>query len=498
LNNDWVRFRSIGYLTGKGLSFGASGILPHAAMDLGKYAVNCDVIRGHDSIEVCDEEFGIFAEQSLDFVFVGMRLEDMTDPGALLRELAGKLRTGGHLVVHVKVNAEFDAARTAHYLTEDSVRGMVSKAGAWVQKDVYLRDGQMLAVYKRTHGSRGITLRTPGTRPTACIARYGAIGDMIMITPLIKALYDDGYDVTLNITPYAAPILRYNPYVKNIILQERDAIPNPDLGAYWAEWKGSYDRYINLSESIEGGLLFVEGRREFFTAKSFRHSICNVNYYDRTMALGGYPDRLGHNGEMFFSAAEERDMKKFYAPLRDRFVVLWALNGSSHHKIYPLMEPVMREWLGENPDATLVTLGDKTGKLIEFDHPQVIRKAGEWTIRESMLSTRYAGCVIGPESAIVNGASCFPTPKITLLSHSTRENLTKHWVGDYSLTPDQTLAPCYPCHQLHYTKDSCPLAEIIDENNVSVAAGPACAMGAIQGNRLVDTLNQVKALHRGV
>jgi hypothetical protein len=48
-------------------------------------------------------------------------------------------------------------------------------------------------------------------------------------------------------------------------------------------------------------------------------------------------------------------------------------------------------------------------------------------------------------------------PKIVTLSHSSVENLTKHWKNCTNLTPKAT--PCYPCHQLHYGSEFCPRDE---------------------------------------
>jgi hypothetical protein len=60
--------------------------------------------------------------------------------------------------------------------------------------------------------------------------------------------------------------------------------------------------------------------------------------------------------------------------------------------------------------------------------------------------TKFADLVIGPETALLNAAGCFDTPKITLLTHSSRENLCSTWKNDYSL---QAGCWCSPCHYLH-------------------------------------------------
>lgn len=36
-----------------------------------------------------------------------------------------------------------------------------------------------------------------------------------------------------------------------------------------------------------------------------------------------------------------------------------------------------------------------------------------------------------------------------MLSHSSAENLTKHWLNTTTLEPNCEKAPCFPCHRLH-------------------------------------------------
>lgn len=81
---------------------------------------------------------------------------------------------------------------------------------------------------------------------------------------------------------------------------------------------------------------------------------------------------------------------------------------------------------------------------MEFDHPQVIKLAGRTSLRETMALIGRADVVVGPESAIVNIASCFPgVKKVVFLSHSSKKNLTEGWANTIALEPS---VPCYPCH----------------------------------------------------
>lgn len=487
-SNRWVRYRAAAYLRGRGFSFGVNDIFPSQAQALGKYCVNCDDTKA-PSVAVCDGGFAVLTPASFDYAFLGPKIHAHPRAAELVEEAAKRIKPEGHLLIHLR-NPETDP------------RQWLERWGRWQTKMDMVRDGMRMGVYKRLTGRKEI-LPIPepprGPRGRACIARYGAIGDAVQFTPLVRALAQDGYHVTLNMTEYAAPVFEQNPHVGNFIIQERDVIPNAELGEYWKEWEPEYDRYINLSESVEGTLLKVEGRRDFYTSAGWRRNRCNVNYSEHTMALGGYPDHQHHRGELYFSDRERRDRDQFRRELRDKFLILWGLNGTSAHKLYGPMRPLLEEWLPHNPDALVITLGDSRAQDLEFQHPQVWEGAGEFSLRQVMALTEVANLVVGPESALTNFSSCFSTPKIPLLSHSTHENLCKHWENDYCLSPNPALAPCYPCHQLHYTPESCPQKELIQVTPVGeeqvVMRAPACAMGAIEPEVLAQRMDLVRQQH---
>lgn len=351
-----------------------------------------------------------------------------------------------------------------------------------------------LQIYKLITKTKPHVYSPSAPSKTACIARYGALGDYIMVTPLIKALHNDGYKITLNSTPYSIDLAKHNPYISNTINQERNIIPNPLLGEYWKYWTPRYDKYINLSESIEGKLLKLEGRREFYTPQSWRSSVCQDNYYDYTLKLGGYENIVGQNGELYFNKTEEREAKEILEPYKDKFIIGWGLRGSSYHKNYPLAEFVCKEFLDNHPDSIILLLGDHASVDREFDLDRVVRLSGKLSPRQSACLIQHLDCVVSPESFIANVAGCYEVPKIILLSHSGPHNLTKYWKNCITLRPDPGIAPCYGtdgCHQLHYNLESCPLLELYDgKTGESFTKTPSCTI-SVSPQRMLTALEQV-------
>lgn len=293
---------------------------------------------------------------------------------------------------------------------------------------------------------------------TVCVLRWGAFGDLILASVLFPLLKADGYKVTVNTTTYGEPILRHNPDVDEIVLYETDSIPNSKLGEYWDDLAKGYDKFINLSESVEGSLLPPPNRPEFSLPPQERHRRFNINYYDNTLRIGGYPDIRGKNGNLYFSRLEEKIARNFITKLKGDFIILWALSGSAGHKAYPYTEHVAKKILDDFEDICIVFVGDLACQMLfdaEFErHPRVRQMSGKWPIRKSLALTKYANLVIGPETGVLNAAACFPTPKIVFLSHSSHENLSKYWKNVVPLT---SKAPCQPCHQLHYSIETCAL-----------------------------------------
>ena len=294
----------------------------------------------------------------------------------------------------------------------------------------------------------------------ACILRWGAFGDVIQTTALFPVLKEDGYHLTLHVSERGLPIVKNNPYVDDIIEHETDSVPVDELPEYWAELAKGYDKFINLSGSVEGSLLKIEGHKEFNWPKRLRHKVCNVNYIDRQLEIAGYPDIKGRNPEMYYSSFELKWGKSIRKKHDGRFLLLWTLSGSSMHKAYPYTEYILIRLLHEYPDIDVMFVGDSVCQLL-FDRTWMnVQKnraknySGLWPIRKSLVMTEFADLIIGPETGVMNAAAGLDIPKIIFLSHSTHENLSKHWKN---VTPLFSNVPCYPCHQLHYTLESCPL-----------------------------------------
>ena len=303
---------------------------------------------------------------------------------------------------------------------------------------------------------------------TACVVRYGGFGDMIQASSLFPVLKEMGYRVCVNTTEIGNSLLLNNPYVDELIVQNDNQISNFSLGEYWEKMSLCFDKFIQLSESIEGTLLLnpkrtieidgrphvVEGCEEYDWPKERIHELCNKNYLEETHRIAGIDFK--HAPFYYPSSLEKRWAKKTRKKIKTKNVVMVVLSGSSVHKVYPWIDNVIATLLLKRKDVSIITMGDEICQLLEAgweNEPRVITKSGKWSITKTLSFLPHCDVIVGPETGLLNAASAMKNHKCVFLSHSSKENLTKHWRNTTSMEPDD--CPCFPCHKLHFGFSTC-------------------------------------------
>jgi len=114
---------------------------------------------------------------------------------------------------------------------------------------------------------------------------------------------------------------------------------------------------------------------------------------------------------------------------------------------------------GGSPRATFLEKG-----IAEYDGVDLTRYlplasngGPKWTLRDSILFTRAAHVVVGPETGLINAAMAWGTPTVILHSHAAPENLVpqEHRHAVVSIVPDPERAPCAPCYRIVGDEDGC-------------------------------------------
>jgi ADP-heptose:LPS heptosyltransferase len=303
-----------------------------------------------------------------------------------------------------------------------------------------------------------------------------------MAASVLPGLKKQGYHITFQTTPKGQDLLAEDPHIDAWWVQDDDQVPNAELPAYWEQVGSRFDRFVNLSESVEGTLLAVPGRTNHgWPDEVRRRRLGSVNYLDWIHELAEVPP--GPKLRFYPTMAEWASAEGFRDGLGDdSFVIVWSLAGSSLHKAYPWTDNVVARLMLECPRAKVVFVGDMACQILEQgweEEPRVVRRSGVWSIRESLTFLEVADCVVGPETGVLNAAGPLNVPKVIMLSHSSRENLTRDWKRTTVLTAQGL--PCHPCHRLHYGDRYC---HIEPESHAALCAftiEPARVFEAIRG-----------------
>jgi heptosyltransferase-2 len=303
----------------------------------------------------------------------------------------------------------------------------------------------------------------------ALVIRTGAYGDMLIISPLFKALKGKGYHVILHTGQRGIDVLKNNPYIDEIIPYELEGKENPQIEKEWEELekKINPDWFGNYAESIEVNISLHPKSPIYNYPKQERYKRGNRNFYEVTEELSQRD--FGRNSikfdeyrpQLFFDKEEIETVTQYIED--DKFNILWALSGSGGQKVYPWTDYVMGEILKNYDNVHFITVGDERCQILEdmIDDKNITNLSGEISFRQSMILTSLVDLVISPDTGVLHAAGAFITPKIGLLGHTTIENITKHFINDYSIQADEKLAPCSPCFRLIYNhKIQCPLDKL--------------------------------------
>ena len=315
---------------------------------------------------------------------------------------------------------------------------------------------------------------------TACVVRYGAVGDMIQTSSVMARLRDMGYHTTLMChSGNSYDVAKHDPNVDEFIVQDKDQVPQEWLGPYWTHWMGKFDKFVNLSGSVESTWLAIEHRYQFYWPQHIRHHYLNENYLEFMHRLAGVS--LTYSPK-FYTTSKEKDWAAKTKKKMGGKVLLWALAGSSCHKWWPHMDALIAKIMLDYPDWKVLLVGDEASQILETgweNEPRVIKKCGRWEYRQSLtFATRAADIVIGPETGILNAVSFLSVPKLVFLSHSSVNNLTRDWVSTTAL--EREGCQCFPCHILHTNGFTwCNQDEATGAADCQVKISPAYAWSAL-------------------
>lgn len=489
-----IRWELVKWTKGRGIDVGCGAYKPFqhfVGVDNGKdiqlfgHSFKPDIWAGADDLD-------FFSGDHFDFLFSSHVLEHIEEKD-VVKVLKGWLRllkVNGYLVLYLPDESLYPKVGEPHAnpdhkwnVNRERLVEYMKKAGNWDLLDCQLRDQDdeysLFTVFQKKVKGHAFSCDQPKyAGKTAAVVRYGAFGDLLQASSVIAGLKKQGFRVTVFCSPPGADVLTHDPHIDEFYHQDVNQVPNEQLGSFWDYHKKKYDRWVNLSESVEGTLLTIPGRIVDNYPPAARHRLCNVNYLEQQHAIAGVP----HVPAMaFYPTPEEVMWAKEQKAKLGGFVIAWAQTGSSVHKKWPWVDNVIASLLLDYQDVSFVLMGgpdcvileqgwfkvkdgdplrDDRGKRLMVE-PRVLCTAGDWSIRQTMAFCQVADLVIGPETGVLNAVAHHATPKVVFLSHSTDENLTRDWENTHVVLSNVTHCPgrganeAPACHQLHYTWANC-------------------------------------------
>jgi hypothetical protein len=397
-------------------------------------------------------DYPLIGTQVLDFVVITDYTGDLVGPWRMIKP-------GGHLAIFLP----------DHVKPEEQC-ALMEPLGSW---DLVF-SAKALQIYKKLphKTTHVVSCRDFKKKKTACVVRYGGMGDMIQASNVLPALKRAGYHVTMMTTPAGQDVLQHDPHVDAWFIQDTDQVPNQLLGQFWDYHRTKFDLFVNLSMSVEGRLLIMESDFRRHWPKNLIQQECNFNYMEFMNQLAGMPFAAE---QRFYPSDDEKSWANYeLQPLADKTVVLWSLSGSSMHKATPFVDSVIARVLMNHPDVHFILVGDHACQALEggswANEPRVWCRSGVYSVRQTLTLAKCVNVVVGPETGVLNAVGMEQVRKVILLSHSTEENLTKHWLNTTALVPAAT--PCHPCHKLHVGFGGCPVVTV--NINGESCQTPAC------------------------
>lgn len=455
---DKVRFEVLPYLSRGGLDIGCGPkkVWPHLiGIDSGKDIELFGVHMKPDIVVGTAERLPLFADNAIDNVFSSHLLEHIVDWHLALREWWRVVKPGGHLVLYLP-HADFYpnvgefGANPDHkhdFRPQDIVDFFRLAFPDWTLLENQARDGgneySFLLVFRKEAAGRGQSdASAPHDGKTAGLVRVGALGDAIWASSPCALLKEQGYHVTAYVATTGAEILAHDPNIDRIVTLPDGILTDDELLEFWAHEAAKHDKWVNLIGSVEQRLLFHPSSNEFYLSHKLRHRFGNQNYLEM---VHDYADLPHDFRQKYYPTAAEMDVAR---KLRDLLpsgpLVVLNPSGSGPAKTWPHAQQFMRRMADEG--VVCVVLGDIRYDLDEIE-PHAVVVGREWPTRIALAFVQLADAVVATESMIVNAVAMEPMLKVVMLSHSSNENLTKHWINTAAI--EAPSVACHPCHRVH-------------------------------------------------
>lgn len=300
------------------------------------------------------------------------------------------------------------------------------------------------------------------------IVRVGGYGDYIFMSSVLPFLFEQHKNVHLEVNTKGLSIFMNDPRFDYVSVCDYSHLNNTEqFDLYISRWdrikkdcKTNGKRFLNFWNSIENECILYEFNPDVKTLSVDEIAVkYNANYYEKTFEAAEVKMPAGwmHENTIYFDKEEIGLMERWHKRTENYFKLIVALGGSSRQKVFIWMQDFCKKLVDTYPQLAVYLVGGSELANDVWEYERTISyvngtSPNDISYKQSMLMTKYADFVLGPETGMLTAAGMMGTPKTCLFTISGMDQMVKYHRNDFSV---QSKSDCSPCHIMAYTGIIC-------------------------------------------
>ena len=278
-----------------------------------------------------------------------------------------------------------------------------------------------------------------GHQTRILVDRRRALGDLVMITPVLRELRRRHPDAFLQVVTEEPDVLHNNPHVSQVVKPDDMQKADP------------WDLYINLNDAYE----------EQVTSHYVDSYLCR--------AFGQEGLAVDHSPEIFPTDEEKSNVDQVIEEINSDYIVVHMRRWAWENKNIDLeiWSSVFTRLHEKYPTVKVVAVGAKYDFRVPPQPDRYIDLVEQLSIGEIQYLISKARAFVGPDSGPFHIAGTTSTPMVALISHLLPEQILPTRSGEFGkdITVVTSDVECLGC----YARQTPPVRELVCENAVKWA-----------------------------
>lgn len=301
-------------------------------------------------------------------------------------------------------------------------------------------------------------------RKKILVIRFSSIGDIVLTSPVLRCLHQEGYEVHFLVKEKFYPVVKNYPYIKHIHRFHRH--PAEVLNKLVNE---NFDFVADLQNNWKSKWLCWKLKRPYraFPKLNIRKWLVvwtkqkwllpNIHIVDRYFKAVQPLNIFNDNKGLDFFIDEQNIADTIKNMARQNYIILIP-GGSYYTKQIPVSK--IEEILKQHPDKQFIAIGDKADheKIhpLMSKYPHLQNLCGQTNIDESAYLIKHCQCVVTSDTGMMHIAAAFKKKILSLWGNTIPEfGMYPYMPGEGSKIIENKKLWCRPCSKLGYSH--CPL-----------------------------------------